>query len=215
MSNIVQDYIEDYIGRTHKKNEPFFEALRAYAEKEHIYIVKPDVERFLRTLISAVKPKEILEVGTAIGYSALFMLKSAGEEAHVTTIERDEAVFLEAKKNIAAYGMESRVRQIFGDASEVLPELTGTYDFVFLDAAKGQYRAHFDACFHRTKPGGIIVTDDVLYMGMTASDKLATKKHITITRRLREFLDFLCTDPRFETVILPIGDGVAVTYIKE
>lgn len=215
MSNIVHDYIEEYIGHTHKKNEPFFSELRAYAEREHIYIVKQDVERFLRTLISMIKPKEILEVGTAIGYSALFMLDSAGNGASVTTIERDEAVFLQAKENIKARGKEPFVRQIFGDASEVLENLTGMYDFVFLDAAKGQYRAHFDACLKLTRPGSVIVTDDVLYMGMTASDELATKKHITITRRLREFLDFLCTDPRFETVILPIGDGVAVTYIKE
>ena len=215
MSNIVHDYIEEYIGRTQEKNEPFFKELRAYAEREHIYIVKKDVERFLRTLLSMIKPKKILEVGTAIGYSALFMLDSAGENAHITTIEREEKVFLEAKENIKTRGKEARVHQIFGDASEVLENLTGTYDFVFLDAAKGQYRAHFDASLKLMRPGGVIVTDDVLYMGMTASDELASKKHITITRRLREFLDYLCGDPRFETVILPIGDGVAVTYIKE
>ncbi len=215
MSNIVHDYIEEYLKNTHQKNDAFFETLREKAEREHIYILKSDVERFLRTLLPMIAPTEILEVGTAIGYSAMMMLESAGPQSFVTTIERDETVLLKAKENVAARGLKDRVRFIFGDASEVLGQLSGTYDFVFLDAAKGQYSAHFEECLKRVRPGGVIVTDDVLYMGMTASDKLATKKHSTITRRLREFLDFLCTDERFETVILPIGDGVAITYIKQ
>ena len=215
MSNIVKDYIESYLEKTHKENDAFFKELRCYAQEHHIYIVKQDVERFLRTLVSALKPKNILEVGTAIGYSAMFLLEASGETAKITTIERDEIVFLQAKENIRKRGLEKRVRQIFGDASEVLCDLNDTFDFAFIDAAKGQYRAHFEEALRLAKKGGVIVTDDVLYMGMTASDELATKKHATITRRLREFLDFLCKDERFETVILPIGDGVAVTYIKE
>ncbi len=214
MSNIVHDYIDDYIDKTHHKNEPFFETLRAYAEENHIYILKPQVERFLVTFLSAVKPKRILEVGTAIGYSSLLML-SALPDAEITTIERDETVLLMAKENIKKRGAEHKIHTIFGDATEVLETLGGTYDFAFLDAAKGQYKTHFEFCLNKMKPGGVIITDDVLYMGMTASDEIATKKHITITRRLREFLDFLCTDERFETSILPIGDGVAITYIKE
>ena len=95
-----------------------------------------------------------------------------------------------------------------------MENLSGEYDFVFVDAAKGQYRDHFEKSLKLVKQGGIILTDDVLYFGMTASDELATKKHITITRRLREYLSFLCSDERFETTILPIGDGVAITYIK-
>lgn len=214
MSNIVKDYIEEYIDRTHGAGEAFFKELRAYATEHHIYIVKPPVERFLVTLLSIIKPKSILEVGTAIGYSALFM-HACVPEAQITTIERDESVLNMAKENIKKRGAEDSIRCIYGDASEVLENLGGTYDFVFLDAAKGQYQAHFDLCLQKMQPGSVIVTDDVLYMGMTASDEIATKKHSTITRRLRAFLDELCTNPRFETTILPIGDGVAVTYIKE
>ncbi len=214
-NNIVHGYIEEYIEKTHKKNDTFFEALRAYAEENHIYIVKSDVERFLRTLLSIHKPKQILEVGTAIGYSAMFMLESAGEDSFVTTIERDETVLCQAKESVEKRGLSARIRFIFGDATDVLDNLSGTYDFAFIDAAKGKSRDHFDKVLSKMEQGGVIVTDDVLYMGMTASDELATKKHITITRRLREYLDYLCTDARFETVILPIGDGVAVTYIKE
>lgn len=215
MSNILPEYIEEYLHTTHKKNDAFFEELRAYAEENHIYIVKPEVERFLRTLLSALRPKNILEVGTAIGYSAMFMLESADENSRVTTIERDENVLIQAKENVERRGLTDRVKFLFGDATEVLDSIGGTYDFVFLDASKGQYRAHFDMALENLQKGGVIVTDDVLYMGMTATDELATKKHSTIVRRLREFLDFLCTDARFETVILPIGDGVAVTYVKE
>ncbi len=214
MSNIVHDYIDEYIENTHRENEPFFKELRAFAEENHIYIVKPQVEQFLKTFLQVLRPKEILEVGTAIGYSAMLML-SCVPDAHITTIERDENVLLMAKENIARRGVADRVRCIFGDADEVLKELGGTYDFAFLDAAKGQYQAHFEQVLTKMKKGGVIVTDDVLYMGMTASDTLATKKHMTITRRLREFLTYICTDPRFETSILPIGDGVAITYIKE
>ena len=214
MNNIQYDYIEEYINRTHKKEEPFFSELREYAEKNHIYIVKPQVEKLLSVLLSIYRPKNILEVGTAIGYSALLMLKYAGEGACITTIERDENVLLQAKENIKARGMEERVRCIFGDATEVLENISGDFDFVFIDAAKGQYRDHFDKALSMCHSGSVILTDDVLYFGMTASDELATKKHITITRRLREYLDFLCSDARFETTILPIGDGVAITYVK-
>ncbi len=214
MNNVQYDYIEEYINRTHKKEEPFFARLREFAEENHIYIVKPQVERLLATLLSIKKCESILEVGTAIGYSAMLMAKYAGEKCCVTTIERDENVFLMAKENIKMRGLSDRIHCIFGDAGEVLESLSGKYDFIFIDAAKGQYRDHFEKSLALIKRGGIIVTDDVLYFGMTASDDLATKKHITITRRLREYLDFLCTDERFETTILPVGDGVAITYVK-
>ncbi len=214
MNNIQYDYIEEYINNTHKKEEPFFEELRNYAENNHIYIVKPQVEKLIAVLMSIVKPKNILEVGTAIGYSSMLMLKYAGNSSCVTTIERDEGILEQARENIKRRGLNARIHTIFGDASEVLESLSGEYDFVFIDAAKGQYRDHFEKSLKLVKSGGIILTDDVLYFGMTASDELATKKHITITRRLRDYLDFLCSDDRFETTILPIGDGVAITYVK-
>lgn len=214
MNNIQYDYIENYINQTHKKEEPFFLKLREYAEENHIYIVKPQVERLLSVILSILKPEKILEVGTAIGYSSMLMLKYAGEISHVTTIERDEEVLLMAKENIKERGVEDRIRCIFGDASEVLEHLTGEYDFIFIDAAKGQYRDHFEKSLKLIKSGGVILTDDVLYFGMTASDEFMVKKHDTITKKLREYLDFLCHNERFETNILPIGDGVAITYVK-
>lgn len=214
MSNIQYDYIENYINQTHKEEETFFLKLRKYAEENHIYIVKPQVERLLSVILSILKPEKILEVGTAIGYSSMLMLKYAGKSSHVTTIERDEEVLLMAKENIKMRGEEGRIRCIFGDASEVLEHLTGEYDFIFIDAAKGQYRDHFEKSLKLIKSGGVILTDDVLYFGMTASDEFMVKKHDTITKKLREYLDFLCHDERFETNILPIGDGVAITYVK-
>jgi len=213
MSNIQYEYIENYINKTHKKEDSFLQ-MRKYAEENHIYIVKPQVERLLCVLMETLKPKSILEVGTAIGYSALLMLNHAGEEAKITTIERDEEVLKKAKENIRLFNKEDNIRCIFGDATEVLENLTGKFDFIFIDAAKGQYRDHFEKSLKLIRPGGVIITDDVLYFGMTASDEFATKKHGTITKRLREYLDFLCNDKRFETIILPIGDGVAITCVK-
>jgi len=214
MNNIQPSYIEEYINNTHKTEEPFFTELRKYAEDNHIYIVKPQVEKLLAVLLSVTRPKKILEVGTAIGYSSMLMLKYAGDDSFVTTIERDENVLLEAKENIKSRGLDERIKTIFGDATEVLESLSEKFDFIFIDAAKGQYRDHFEKSLKLIKSGGVILTDDVLYFGMTANDELATKKHITITRRLREYLSFLCSDERFETTILPIGDGVAITYVK-
>ncbi len=214
MNDIQYDYIKSYINETHKKEEHFFKELREYAEKNHIYIVKPQVERLLSVILSILKPEKILEVGTAIGYSSILMLKYAGKNSHVTTIERDEEVLLMAKENIKRRGVDDRIRCVFGDATEVLDSLTGEYDFIFIDAAKGQYRDHFEKSLKLIKSGGVILTDDVLYFGMTASDEFVVKKHDTITRKLREYLDFLCHDERFETNILPIGDGVAITYVK-
>ena len=214
MNNIQYDYIESYINKTHKKEEAFFSELRAYAEKNHIYIMKPQVERLMAVLMSVLRPESILEVGTAIGYSSMYMLNYAGKKSTVTTIERDEEVLLQAKENIKERGLHDRIHCIFGDATEVLENLTKKYDFIFIDAAKGQYRDHFEKSLKLIKSGGVILTDDVLYFGMTASDEFAVKKHDTITRKLREYLEFLCNDERFETTILPIGDGVAITYVK-
>ncbi len=214
MGNVQYEHIENYINSTHKKEEKFFADLRAYAEKNHIYIMKPQVERLMAVLMSILRPESILEVGTAIGYSSMYMLKYAGNNALVTTIERDDEVLEMAIKNIKERGLEKRIRCIFGDATEVLESLTKEYDFIFLDAAKGQYRDHFEKSLKLIKSGGVILTDDVLYFGMTASDEYAVKKHDTITKKLREYLDFLCNDERFETTILPIGDGVAITYVK-
>lgn len=213
MSKIVYDYIDNYLDGRLKQREPFFQNLRDFAEKNHIYIVKPQVEQFLKTFLYAKRPKHILEVGTAIGYSALIMHECL-PQSHIITVERDESVLRRAKENIKMSGAENNIRCIFGDAREVLEHLTERFDFVFLDAAKGQYQTHFNLCLEKMNPGGVIITDDVLYMGMTATDMLATKKHITITRRLRAFLNYICTDERFETSVIPIGDGVAVTCIK-
>ena len=214
MNNIQYDYIENYINRTHKEEDEFLKGLREYAKENHIYIVKPQVERLIAVLMSMLKPKKILEIGTAIGYSSMLMLKYAGDDSFVTTIERDEEVLLTAKENIKSRGIEDRIRCIFGDATEVLENLSGEYDFIFIDAAKGQYRDHFEKSLKLIKSGGVILTDDVLYFGMTASDEFMVKKHDTITKKLRQYLDFLCHDERFETNILPIGDGVAITYVK-
>lgn len=214
MSNVQYDYIENYINNTHKTEEKFFEDLRAFAEKNHIYIMKPQVERLMAVLMSLIRPENILEVGTAIGYSSMYMLNYAGNKSCVTTIERDDEVLEMAKENIKKRGLSDRIRCIFGDATEVLESLTKEYDFIFLDAAKGQYRDHFEKSLKLIKSGGIILTDDVLYFGMTASDEFFVKKHDTITKKMREYLQFLCNDERFETTILPIGDGVAITYVK-
>ncbi len=214
MGNVQYEHIEKYINQTHKTEDEFFCKLREYAQKNHIYIMKPQVERLMAVLMQIIRPKRILEVGTAIGYSSMFMHKYAGEDSVVTTIERDDVVLEMAKENIKSRGIEDKIHCIFGDATEVLDSLSGEYDFIFIDAAKGQYRDHFDKSLKLIKSGGVILTDDVLYFGMTASDEYAVKKHDTITRKLRGYLDFLCSDERFETTILPIGDGVAITYVK-
>lgn len=213
-NNITYDYVSKYLQETVKPESDFLVSLEKYAREEHIPVISREAGRLLGMLTAYSKAENILEVGTAIGYSALLMYDASGKRAHITTIERDEEMFLMARINFKKYGARQNIKSVFGDAVYELDNIDSKFDLIFIDAAKGQSAVFFEKCLSKIKCGGLIITDNVLYGGMTASDDIAVKKHKTITYKMRDFLNMLCSDERFDTAIVPIGDGMALTRIK-
>lgn len=208
---INEYYIEEYIREITPENNEFFKELEDYAEKNNIPIVEPEVAQLLKVLIKIQKPKKILEIGTAIGYSSLIMAES-NDDVLITTIERNDEMISLAKKNISKTKYNSRINILEGDANELLEELDEKYDFIFLDAAKGQYINFFDKSVKLLNERGIIVSDNVLFKGMVASDKLVVRRKKTIVKRLRQYLKHINEKEGYISSTIPIGDGVSITY---
>jgi predicted O-methyltransferase YrrM len=206
------DFITEYIRSTMVQNEGILRELEQYAGEHRVPIVKPETARLLTVLGRLVKPERILEVGTAIGYSSMLLARTLSPGGRIDTIERQEDMLVKARENIKRAGLEHTISVIAGDAEEVLRCLDKQYDMVFLDAAKGQYPEFLPECLRMLKAGGLLVSDNVLFKGMVANDDLVIRRKKTIVNRMRTYLDMLCSDPNLETSILPVGDGVALTY---
>ncbi len=215
MSNISQDYIEEYIKNTIKPSEGLLKDMENYARLKRIPIIQPEVARMLEVLIKGCKCKRVLEVGTAIGYSAVIMARAAGEGGKVVTLEMNSAMEARAREYIRSANLEDRIEIIRGDARELLKNMDCSFDMVFIDGGKGHYREMVDLCLDLVRPGGLILCDNVLFRGMVASDRLVKRRKITIVKRMRDFLDYICSHPRLDTAIIPIGDGLSVSYRKE
>lgn len=211
---ICYDYINEYIRNTIQKTDGILAQMEDYAKENHVPIVHPEVARFLTVLGNIKKPKYVLEVGTAIGYSAIVMSVFLQDGGRIDTIERQDAVIEKALENIEKAGVKDKINLIKGDAKDVLKSLDKKYDMVFIDAAKGQYLDFLENIFGNLNKNAIIVSDNVLYKGMIANDDLVVRRKKTIVKRLREYLSVICNDKRLDTSIIPIGDGVAVSYLK-
>lgn len=209
-NNINYEYILRYLKRTLRPDEGNIEQVRQRAVEMNLPIARIETIRFLQTLIASSSTEKILEIGTAIGYSGLSMLEAAGEKGVLVTVEKSPELAAIARENFRG----KNVRLIQGDGVKVLAQLDEEFDFAFVDAAKGQYGAMFENLMRIVRKGGVIVSDNVLYKGMTATDDLRERREITIIKRMRAYLDMLCKDNRLITSIIPIGDGLAVSYIK-
>ncbi len=176
-------------------------------------VSSPEAIEFLIFLCETKRPKRILEIGTCVGFSALTMA-SVCPDCLVDTVERNPAMIPDAKANFKKY-QPDRITLFEGDAATVLPNLTGPYDLIYLDAAKGQYPAYLPQCIRLLSEGGILVTDDVLFRGQVCAGKPDCHRNQTIVNRLDEYLHMLKTDPRLTTTVLPISDGMAVSIKKE
>ncbi len=203
------DYITRYIRRTLKKSEGLLLEMEDFAKENQVPISQPESIKLNELLIKLGNVKKVLEVGTAIGYSAIRMALSGAEEVH--TIEIHQPAAKCAREYIERAGLSDKITVYEGDAKDILPTLNGGYDFVFIDAAKGQYGEFFKQGMRLLKKGGILVSDNILYKGMTATDELVQHRKITIVKRLREYVDMLCNHPKLDTDILPLGDGVAIS----
>lgn len=204
----VNDYIRNILG----ESEGLLKELELYAKEHGVPIVTPETAHLLTVLGKLIKPKRILEIGTAIGYSSILLAKTLAAGGRMDTIERQEKMLLKARENIKKADLDGVVNVIAGDASEVLGCLDKQYDLIFLDAAKGQYPEFLPECLRMLKPGGLLVSDNVLYKGMIASDELVVRRKKTIVTRMRTYLELLCNDAGLDTSILPVGDGVALSY---
>lgn len=215
-SRIVDPYVENYIKTLVPKHTGLLQELEVYAARFQVPIVQSEVAQYLKVLFKMTQPKSVLEIGTAIGYSAsLFACEMAS--GNIDTIELNEGmaeIATQTFQKLSAIMPNVNVQQWLGDAQVVIPKLENKYDLIFIDAAKGHYQAFLDLCLPRLKDGGIIVSDNVLYKGMVATDAYLVRRKITIVKRMRKYLAFISNHPDLETTILPIGDGVAITYKK-
>ncbi|QNU65833.1 O-methyltransferase [Ruminiclostridium herbifermentans] len=211
---INYDYIIEYIRDTIKANTGLLAELEQYAALNHVPIIQPEVAALMKVLGQIKQPSRILEVGTAIGYSAILFSGFLKQDGVIDTIERNEEMIELARKNIKLAGKQNTINVIAGDALDVLVCLDKRYDMIFIDAAKGQYNEFFEQCKRMLVPGGLLVSDNVLYKGMIASEELVVRRKKTIVTRMRDYLKILCEDDDFETSIIPIGDGVALSYKK-
>ncbi|WP_251860405.1 O-methyltransferase [Clostridium sp. Marseille-Q2269] len=211
MSKVAYDYMEEYIRGLIPEKSGLLKELEDYAKENSVPIVHKEVANFLEFMISVKNPKKILELGTAIGYSSIFMSLSSNKECDITTIERDEKMIAIAKNNIEKYGFKDKIKIIEGDCLEILKNLDDKYDIIFMDAGKGHYNEFLPYCLKLLNKDGIIIADNVLFRGMVASDKLVIRRKITIVKRMRKYMDMISDRDNFVTSVIPMGDGIAIT----
>lgn len=189
------------------------EKIKEKALEEHIPIIMDDTLEVVDKILKDLKPKKILEIGTAVGYSAMCFSKYLEDGGKIDTIERDEERVKQARKNIKLVGVENKINIYEGDAVEILPTLNEKYDMVFIDAAKGKYPFFLKEALRMLDEKGIILADNVLYKGYVMSDYNKHKQR-TAVRNLREYIAEVTGNPDLETEILEVGDGLAITKRK-
>ncbi|WP_407269529.1 O-methyltransferase [Radiobacillus sp. PE A8.2] len=208
----MEKHLEQYLLGTLDKPKDWVTKLEAYAKINNVPIMEPLGIDFLMQMVRMKQPKKILEIGTAIGYSALRMLE-AHPQSTVVTVERDEQRYSEAVKNIQELSKQNKINVIFGDAFEQTNKIKdqGPYDMLFIDAAKGQYQRFFEIFSEFLTEDAIIISDNVLFKGFVAHDVGENKRISKIAKKLRTYNGFLTEHPLYRTTIVPIGDGIAVS----
>ncbi len=204
-----------FIDSLYKGNTEFLDSLEEKAKEDRIPIIRKETQAFLRFLLSSRKVGSILEIGTATGFSAIFMAEYSGDDTRITTIENYEKRIIEAEENIAASGLSHKIKLLKGDAKKLLPEIKDSFDFIFIDAAKAQYPYYLKEAKRLINPGGIIAADNCLKDGDILESRYAVERRDrTIHKRMREFLRDITSDPDLVSLVLPIGDGVAAAWRK-
>ena len=213
---IVDERIVTFINSLETENSEILEAIEQEALSTYVPIIRKEMQSFLKVLLKIQKPMCILEVGTAVGFSALLMSEAAPEGCRITTIENYEKRIPIARENFRRAGKRRTDHLIEGDAMEVLKTLEGQFDFIFMDAAKGQYIRYLPEVLRLLCPtGGTLVTDNVLQDGDIIESRFAVeRRNRTIYSRMREYLYELKHHELLTTSILPLGDGVAVSVKK-
>ena len=213
---IVNERIVSYIHSLEKTNSEVLEKIEEQAHIDNVPITRKEMESFLRVMLYIKKPKRILELGTAVGYSAILMSECIDEDGKITTIENYEKRIVEAKKNIELSGKGQIIELLEGDATEVMKTLPSQqFDFVFMDAAKAQYIYFLPEVLRLMKKGAVLITDNVLQEGdLIESRFVVERRDRTIHKRMREYLEVVKNHEELETSIVPIGDGITISVKK-
>lgn len=221
--NITNETVKEYTDSFYNPCSSILQELRASAEADRVPIIMKDTEELITSMFRLKKPSHVLEIGAAVGYSSCCFAEKCG--CHVTTVEADDKMYETALSNIERLGFSDKVDILFGDARQVLSDMAesgkyrdkngeGLYDAVFIDAAKSHYKAFWDLSLPLCSNNALIICDNVLMKGMTASDQYDTrKKYKTSIRKMREFIQYISDADYAETCILPIGDGVSISIL--
>ena len=210
---IVPPYITKWLRDNTAQSDPLLRELEQYAAENNVPIAEPETARFLSVMCKIAKPKRVLEIGTAIGYSAIITARSMDEDGKILTLEYDAQTAEIARENIKRGGLADKIEVVCADAKDYLSYIDEDecMDMIFLDGPKAHYVYMLDDCVRLLKRGGMLISDNVLYKGMTADDEHIIRRKITIVERLREYIDALVNHPELETSLLPLGDGVTVS----
>ena len=212
---IVNERIVSYIHSLEKTNSPLLTQMEDFAKENNVPIIRKEMEGYLRTMVAIKQPKRILEIGCAIGYSAILMSEYMPKDCTITTIENYDKRIPVAKNNFIRAGVIDKITLIEGDAADVLKTLDGPYDFIFMDAAKGQYINYFPDIMRILKKGGLLISDNVLQEGEIVQSKYGvTRRNRTIHERMREYVYMLTHSDEVVTSVVPIGDGITLSVKK-
>lgn len=214
MDTINREYIQTYLQSLIKNEDENLENFRKNCIENHRPIIQNEVAQFIKVILNIARPKKILEIGTNVGFSSIFMCKALDCNVDILSIEIDNDIYNEALLNIKNFGCDNSIRLINDDANNALDYINENgFDMAFIDASKGHYEEFFDKILKILSSDGIIICDNVLYKGMIANDELVERRKKTIVKRMRNFLEYISTDDRFEASIIPIGDGVALVKV--
>ena len=213
---IVDERMVTYIRSLERPENPVIEAIEQEALESFVPIIRKETQSFLKVIMLMNRPARVLEVGTAVGFSAILMSEYLPEGSRITTIENYEKRIPIARNNFKRAGKEEQITLIEGDALEVMKTLEGPYDFIFMDAAKGQYIHWLPDVVRLLAPGGVLMSDNVLQEGeLIESHYLVERRNRTIYKRMREYLYELKHHPQLMTSIIPLGDGVSLSVKEE
>ena len=209
---IVDERLVTYINSLDTGNTAMLDQIEREATADYVPIIRKEMQSFLKFLLAMKKPARILEVGTAVGFSAILMAEYDPVPCQITTIENDEKRIPIARENFKRAGKEAQIALLEGDAAEVLKTLEGPYDFIFMDAAKGQYIHFLPEILRLLAKDGVLVSDNVLQDGDVIESRFAvTRRNRTIHKRMREYLYTLTHSEELVTAVLPVGDGITLS----
>jgi predicted O-methyltransferase YrrM len=212
---IVDERLVTYINSLDTGNTPVLDAIEKEALDSYVPIIRKEMQSFLKLLLALKQPRRILEVGAAVGFSSILMAEYGPADCEIITIENYDKRISLAKTNFARAGKEQQITLLEGDAQDILPTLDGTFDLIFMDAAKGQYIHFMPEILRLLAAGGVLVSDNVLQDGdIIESHFIVERRNRTIYKRMREYLYELTHNEELVTAVLPVGDGITVSCRK-